>query len=528
MIKDKKNFWFLFTIFVIGLLTAGGYGVYLDQSLEQEILYMNFKEYLLHLPGDFSNLISQFTAAGIPEISKSIEMDHGCAVFYPLFPLWFLEKTSPFACLIIRYFYTFAINFLGICSLYFLGQALFKSKKCAMVMILLFFLSPRMFAEVHYNNKDVVLLSLCFSLFYFGFKLREELTFKNVFMLAFVGAFAANTKIIGGFFFGMTGLFVLLHYLLNRKCTMKVWKNVALCIALFFIIFIAITPACWNDIMGYFVYLFGNAVNYNLWNDYVLFNGKPIQHEYTGIPRKYLPTMIALTTPIFILLLSVAGYLKLLFSVVKTKAKSLLETEGFILACAMTVGIPLIFGILNATPVYNGWRHFYFAYSAIVLGAGYCFYRLDKIAEKYAWKAMTVYLAVLAVGIAINYPQEHSYFNVLAGKDMESKYELDYWDVSMRESLEWLSKEADNATVGALNNPTMWGILDTIYASPTKIRNDFVVKDSWEEAEYVIVNPGYAYLYSVENYQYLKDNYTMVYQIKSYGNILNEIYRADN
>lgn len=525
MIKDKKNFWFLFTVFVIGLLTVGGYGIYLDQSLEQEILYMNFKEYLLHLPGNFSNLISQLTNAGIPEISASIEMDHGCAVFYPLFPLWFLEKISPFACVVIRYIYTFLITFSGICSLYFLGDDLFKSKSCAAVMALLFFLSPRMFAEMHYNNKDVVMLSLCFSLFYFGWKLREDITFKNVFMLAFVGAFAANTKIIGVFFFGMTGLFVLLYYLLNRKCTFKVWKNVFLCIFLFLGIFIAITPACWNDIIGYFVYLFGNAVNYNLWNDYVLFNGKRIQHEYTGIPRKYLPTMILLTTPICILMLSVVGYFKIFISAIKSKGKALFECEGFILACAITVGIPLMVGIVMATPVYNGWRHFYFAYSAIILGAGYCYYWLEKLSRKYALRSLAVYLAVLAIGIAINYPQEHSYFNILVGKDMENRYELDYWDVSMREALEWISDEEDYASVGTLNNPTMWGVQETIYALPAKIKMDFDLKNNWEEAEYVIVNPGYAYLYSVEQYQYVRENYKMVYQIKSYGNIINEIYQ---
>ena len=290
-------------------------------------------------------------------------------------------------------------------------------------------------------------------------------------------------------------------------------------------IFIVITPACWNDITGYFVYLFRNAVNYNLWNDYVLFNGKRIQHEYTGIPRKYLPTMILLTTPICILLLSVLGYLKVFASAIKTKGKALLECEGFILACAITVGVPLFVGIVMATPVYNGWRHFYFAYSAIILGAGYCYYWLEKLSRKYALRSVSVYLAVLAIGIAINYPQEHSYFNILAGKNMENKYELDYWDVSMREALGWIAGEADNASVGALNNPTMWGIQDTIYASPAKMKQDFVVKTNWEEAEYVIVNPGYAYLYSVEQYQYVKENYTMVYQIKSYGNIINETYQ---
>ena len=207
-----------------------------------------------------------------------------------------------------------------------------------------------------------------------------------------------------------------------------------------------------------------------------------------------------------------------------------MDKEGYLVQCAMTVLIPLLVSIVMATPVYNGWRHFYFAYSAIILGAGFGYYCLEQLSpkyssKKYAFGAMVGYLMVLAIGIFINYPQEHSYFNVLAGKNVESRYELDYWDVSMREALEWISKKDDYAGVGALNNPTKWGIYDTIYASPSKMKNDFIVKDDWEEAEYVIVNPGYAYLYSVEKYQYVKENYTLVYQIKSYGNSINEIYQ---
>ncbi len=525
MIKDKKNLLFLLCVFVIGLLTAGGYGVYLDQPLEQEILYMNFKEYLLHLPGDFSDLISQLTDAGIPEISASIEMDHGCAVFYPLFPLWFIDQISPYISSIIRHIYTFIIAFTGICSLYLLGEKLFNSKRCAAVMTLLFFLSPRMFAEMHYNNKDVILASLCFSLFYWGWKLREEITLKNVLMLALVGAFATNLKIIGIFFFGMTGLFVLAYYLFSKKCTVKMWKNVFLCIILYLGIFILITPACWNDIWGYFVYLFGNAVNYNLWNDYVLFNGKHIHHAYTGIPRKYLPTMILLTTPVCILLLTVVGYIAIIINVIKSKGKLLLGKEGYALMCCVIVLIPLFYGIIMATPVYNGWRHFYFAYTAIVLGAGFCYYYLEKLSKKYVFGTMTVYLALLSVGIAVNYPQEHSYFNILAGQDVESRYELDYWDVSTREALEWICEETDIASVGAINNPTMWGIEENRNTSPAELKESIVIEKNWEAAEYLIVNPGYAYLYSAEQYQRVKETYALVYQIKSYGNVINEIYK---
>lgn len=409
--------------------------------------------------------------------------------------------------------------------MYLLGEKLFDNKRCAAVMTLLFFLSPRMFAEVHYNNKDVIMVCLCFSMFYYGYKLRESITLKNVFMLAFVGALATNLKIIGVFFFGMTGLIVLSYYIFSRKCTINVWKNVILCIVLWLGIFILITPACWNDIWGYFEYLFGNAVSYNLWNDYVLFNGKHIQHELTGIPRKYLPTMILLTTPICILILNVIGYITAIINTIKSKGKLLLAKEGYALMCGGTVLIPLAYGIIMATPVYNGWRHFYFAYAAIIIGAGFGYYYLEKLNKKYAFGAIIAYLAILAVGITINYPQEHSYFNVLAGNDVESRFELDYWNVSTREALEVISGEAQKASVGALNNPTLWGIQETWNASPKKLQSSIIIAENWLDADYIIVNPGYAYLYSDEQYKQVKENYTLVKQIKSYGNVINEIYK---
>lgn len=50
-----------------------------------------------------------------------------------------------------------------------------------------------MFAESHYN-KDMVLLSLTFSLFYYVYKLLSELTWKNLFMFALAGALALISK----------------------------------------------------------------------------------------------------------------------------------------------------------------------------------------------------------------------------------------------------------------------------------------------------------------------------------------------
>ena len=527
--KREKGILFLAGILLIGFLTMLPYGANLDQESEQRILYANIKEYLMHLPGSHE-LVQEFTDWGVIEISVDEDRDHGMAVYYPALPVWYINQFSLYAGNVFWHAYTFLLVFWGMCSLYLLCRELSQSGGFSAFVVLLFFLTPRMFAESHYNNKDMVLLSLTFTLFYWGRRMMKEVSLKNTAMFAFVGALAANLKIVGIWIFGLVGLYILFYYIATKRFDRKILAKTAGCIGLWVILFILLTPACWPDMGDYFEYYFFMAVDYNLWHDYVLFDGRMLHRDYTGMPRKYLPVLMLLTIPIGILALCAWGSVTAVVDFVRKKGRRL-EDTGFVLMMIAVGVVPLAYATLSATPLYNGWRHFYFVYASVIAGAGYGAFRLWQTAGQHgktaaAKVAAALYLAVLAAGIALNYPQEHSFYNLLAGRNVQEHFELDYWDLSVKQACESVLRQVGEreVTVGALNWPTIWGLNENWKVLPKKEQALLSIAEEWEEAEYVIVNTTYAYMYTDEEYSWVKEHYQLTDSFTSYGNVICEVY----
>lgn len=243
--------------------------------------------------------------------------------------------------------------------------------------------------------------------------------------------------------------------------------------------------------------------------------------------------MILLTVPVGIILLIFAGAVLLFRDLIKEKFKNFFEKEGYFLVVAFSGFVPLAYAILAQTPVYNGWRHFYFVYSAMIACAGYGVYGLQKMAKQKVTRKIlhgcgVVYIGVLIVSIMCNHPQEHSYYNWLAGKDLEDYYELDYWDMSVWQAYNVIYKDAvgeGKVTVSALNAPTMWGLEGNWHALPQEKKEKMLITEEWEQANYLIINTTYANMYSVDNYANIKRSYKLIGDISSYGNITCEIYR---
>lgn len=551
--KRNKGTLFLIGILLVGIFTLLPYGFYLDQTSEQRILFANIKEYLLYLPGDASGLIQDFTDFQVLEISIDEDRDHGMAVYYPAFPVWYINQVSPYAGSIFWHAYTFLLVFWGMCSLFYLGKELFHNEGVSAFLVLLFFLTPRMFAESHYNNKDVVLLSLAFTLFYWGKRLMKDQSVKSVCMLSIVGALAANMKIIGAWMFGALGLYILFYFIVTKQFHRKLFAKTVGCILLWVVAYVLLTPACWTNTAEFFQYLFFNAVDYNLWHDYVLFGGRMLHQDLTGMPKKYLPVLMALTIPVGILLLTLLGSILAMVDFVRKKGKCL-EDVGYVLVIIFIGAVPLVYAVLAATPLYNGWRHFYFVYASMIVAAGYGAFRLWETAKSHSTAkspgdvkgsvnakqfgrevfieaAAVLYLLALVVGICINYPQEHSYYNFLAGKNVLERYELDYWDMSVKQAYESVLKQAGGVktTVGALNLPTRWGLDGNLKVLPKKAQEMISIAEEWKEAEYVIVNTTYAYMYTNDDYIWVKENYELTDSFTSYGNVICEIYhRGEN
>lgn len=530
---QKLNSPKIMTAFLAGLILFGflfcsfSYGINLDQRSEQKILFSNIKSYLKIFGQENGSLYSELELQGILCIEDNIDRYNGMAVFYPAFPVYFINKTSPYIGMLVWQSYIFLIYSLGLVSLFSLLSSLFSNIKTAYLGTLLYFLTPRMFAEGHYNNKDMVLLSLLFCAMLCARMMWEKLSLKWIIGFSVAGAFVTNMKIIGLFIWGGMGLFILLSLIINKRMNLKVFGKAAVSLAVFVLVYMCITPASRFGLFSFWLFLTDSAKNF-WWNDYVLFKGALFNKEITGIPADYLPTMILITVPVGILILFVIGLIGNVFDLIRHPSKIVSET-GFCLACFVLCFIPLVYAIYNKTPVYNGWRHFYFTYAGFTLMSS-C--GIDLISRLFAKKKITEfvlwgYAAVLFIGILINHPYEYSFYNVFAGKDIETVYELDYWDMSFKQAYEFLLNESDGETftVATISNPGKWGLENQYFSVRGKVRNRILFSDNWKDADYLIINPTYAYMYSNSEYEYIKTEFELIKEIDSYGNTICEIYK---
>ena len=131
----------------------------------------------------------------------------------------------------------------------------------------------------------------------------------------------------------------------------------------------------------------------------------------------------------------------------------------------------------------------------------------------------------------LNYPNEHSYYNIMAGKNVVERYELDYWDISVKQALDTILKQENTKNIihiGALNNPTRWGVSDQLAYFPSDKKESFYIDEDWNNSAYVIVNTTYAIMYSRNEYYFIRDNYEFVKEFTSYNNVICEVWRKRN
>ena len=239
----------------------------------------------------------------------------------------------------------------------------------------------------------------------------------------------------------------------------------------------------------------------------------------TGIPRKYLPVIMLITVPVGIWILMIIG---ILFSGYRIISRKLIQRKKDYIIAVSVIGIaPLGYAVFSATPVYNGWRHFYFVYASIIIFVACAVYYFLEISAKKKIFNMVFcgYIAWLLLGIIVNHPYEYAYYNCLAGNNVEQRYELDYWDMSFKQALEKIAQNDDRSRIGiaTCDNPSNWGISAQMCAIRGKYRCRFVTDVSFEEADYIIVNPTYFALYSYEYYEKIQEEFIVVDKMKSYG-----------
>lgn len=543
--KRHESRWvtlFFVGLLLLGLLASPDYGLPCDEPAEQVILKENMMEYALHLFQKDSHAFLYYADQGIQPISQSVEKDHGQCAYYPFVPLLSLQNSHPHEVMVLWRAYTWLWFMGGVWALYALARSLGISKPLACACCLLLYLSPRFFAEGHYNNKDVVLLSLFLITLWLGARFLKSLSLPHGFLFSLAGAMAANTKIVGILPWGLMGLAALI-LVTSRHAWSRRMIGVALATVLSFAVFYTLlTPALWFDPLGYLQHALTNASGFTRWPGVVLFRGFIFDQSKTPLPRSYLPFMIASTLPLYTLPLAIVGQLRALLDAWRAKTSLCTDARLLLLLSATLLWLlPLGYAIVSRTLVYNGWRHFYFIYAGIVLLAGYGIHilfevlRTRPILHHILAGLLTLCFTLTAIGLVTNHPYQYSYYNVLVGENAENEMELDYWDVCTVNAMRLLASmptapDGENARnpslplqLGSRDPMSTFGLTWGYPVLEPPIQQALTITSN-ANAPYLFFNTTYALIYGVPEPQ----GYRALLTTKSYGNTLCTIYERES
>lgn len=444
---------FFALLFIGCLLIAGDYGVSWDERTETEILVSNMQyaaQALLpksvvnqHLLPVMNMFCYERVLNAPPSLVQYVERDHGQAVYYPAAALFFaiykLKQTDPslsveHSLYLARHIYNFIICFSGWILLYLLAIKITGRRVYGLICVAFAVLSPRFFADSFYNNKDMIAFITCIWMMYAIYRFFEKQSIPAAIIAGVVSAFAINTRVSLALFLVLAVIYYVAIKIKAKEFGLRSVGCIAAAAISVALTYYIITPAAWKDPVGLLQYVLGNAVYFGRWDGYVYYFGKVYHPSQLRLPWHYLPVMIAVTTPVLIMILLLIGLFRLLKEHRKVKKMQLCSGYGFVLLAAAFSLISLIVPVMLKSNVYKGWRHLYYVYSGFLLLAVWGIHWLLSVCNKWvriaAVLCLVMQLGSITVWMVVNHPYQYVYYNVLAGSRPEERFELDYWNTS--------------------------------------------------------------------------------------------------
>ncbi|NLO62017.1 MAG: hypothetical protein GX099_01135 [Clostridiaceae bacterium] len=416
-----------------GFLVTPDYGMPWDEVLEIRTLGSNIREYIGLFQGEKNEPTRSATGIAFPDYTENPDMDHGQSIYYPFAPALFAkESVGGQRTLMLRWhMYTFGIFMAGVIALYFVCKHLTGDWKYGLLGSLFLYLSPRFFAEGHYNSKDMVTMALVLICLALGIQMIRSGKFLFAVLFAAASAVATNMRITAVMLFGLLGLMYIINLTVEKKWSRRSFAVGVTAVLTFLGFSYLITPAAWREPLKFIEYVITRSSNYEDWPGLVFYLGT----AHRPVPWHYIPVMIAVTTPILILLLWIAGnYFSIRKFIREKREKTRSTATPYYIMCMVYIWVFLLFVMIKRPILYNSWRHLYFLYGPmIVLAVGAAKSIIDLLKGKMkavAAGAIGVHLLAMIVIIILSHPFQYVYYNPIAGTDPIQNYEFDYWNVS--------------------------------------------------------------------------------------------------
>ncbi len=396
----------------------------------------------------------------------------------------------------LRHLLTFLLFYVAAICFYFLLQRLFKNTWLSLLGVGMLIISPRIFADIFYNTKDLAFLSFyIFASLSFYFVIKKR-TLPYILLHALLCAWAIDVRITAIIIPMLTVAVMLWQDLMidKEKNYKKLFSQITVFSLATYILMVVFWPVMWLNPVEHFARAFLQMSRYG-WNEPVLFMGK----TFTGqtLPRYYSLVWMAITIPITILLLTIAGLVLTVIQIVKCRLR-FSDQQLQIFSQALLFIAPVSAVVILHSTIYDGWRHLYFTYPGFIVVAIYVLnYTYIKFQNR-------IFITILSFSIVINllwcmhfiytnHPHEMVYFNRIAGTnagEVGFNYEQDYWGLSYRNGLEHVAHiDSNNQTIVQVSNfagMANWFILDSVS------RQKIIVTEADSNADYFISNYRFA------------------------------------
>ena len=538
--KNIYIFLFFLIFFLIGIYIVSDYGISIDEDKTRAVGFVSlqyilknfFPEHLDKLnklfdQESFNNFGMMTTSAGV--VTSGITFNLPMAIIELIF-----EIKDSREIFLLRHFSTFLLFFISVYFFYLIIKNRYNSWFLGIVGALFLIISPRIFAESFYNNKDLVFMSLFIINLFVAIKFLEKKNFKYTILFAFMSALTINVRIFGIILPTLVFIIYLINILRKENIRKKITKPLVWCLILTLFFVILFWPYLWQNPLKNFLHALESLSGHG----HHIYNFYLGEHFIRSLsPWHYHLVWIFLTTPVLYIVLFVSGFifivrraLKRLFKIENSNSYKDLwrgKKELQDLLFLLTFLIPIIAAIDFRSVSYDGWRHLYFIYPSFLLIAMFAVHLIKIIffKKKNYFLYILILILILPTGIWMykNHPFQYVYFNFLAGKNFNEKFEMDYLGVSNKSALEYIiSKESKKIKVYNLNTTDLY-VSKKILRK--KDRSKIIIVDDINNADY-ITNNFTDWRGEIKPTNFIKpENFNIIHEIKVDDITINTIYK---
>jgi len=497
---NKKITYAIFLLFFfIGIYTYKDYGISVDEEFERRVGFY-WLEYVLSFT-TFDNFynsallkLNEITGFTLPTAKDN--KFYGVIFNLPMaFLEVFFEINDSKEYFHLRHLFNFLLFFVSSIFFYKLLLSRFLKYNIALLGTLFFILSPRIYGDSFFNNKDIVFLSLVSIALYFCIKAIEKDNYKNLLIFSIFAAICTSSRILGIIF----PISFILFYFLSFFQENKNLKKIIFFTISYFIFLIIFWPALWENPIENFFLAFKYFSDLQGFNIKMFFNGEYISTNF--LPYSYIFTWILITTPILYILLFLIGYYyifkKLFIRFINIKEKSnypdlwrdINEKQDLFIFFILT---SVIFYLITFNVIlYTGWRQIYFLNVFIIYISVHGFYKIhlnlkSKIKPNIQFGLIGLFLIFIVYKMIIYHPYQNLYFNSVFNKNAHNKFEVDYWGLTGKKFLESvliLEKNKNQIKIGVASFIPLERSLKLL--SKEEREKIIIVGQDYEKADYI-------------------------------------------